>query len=331
MAGSNARPWRILVVDDEDDMHVVTRAAIRRVTFAGRGVEMISAHSARKAMQELTEDRTFALVLLDVKMETPTAGLDLVKWIRTTLGNQAVRIILRTGHPGEVPEASVIADYDINDYKEKGELDIGRLRTCLISSFRAYRQIRELEMVREHLRTLIESSDMFTRLRNLELFAQSILGQISAMIDPETGMDSVIFLRKAGGQPGSNQNDRPELEMFSVIGQWRYDKVASVEDLDPTIVELARNSVASQDNIYQEGAAALYFAGSEGEIVAYVEYPGVLSDVHKALLSLFATRMARNLLRARRLELDEGLSEVETLRNRVAELEAKLAAAGRSE
>ncbi len=45
-----------------------------------------------------------AVVLLDVIMESDTAGLDLVEFIRKELKNETVRIILRTGQPGQAPE-----------------------------------------------------------------------------------------------------------------------------------------------------------------------------------------------------------------------------------
>jgi hypothetical protein len=55
-------------------------------------------------------------------METNHAGLDLVKSIRADLKQHQIRLILRTGQPGEAPEESVIRDYDINDYKNKTEV-----------------------------------------------------------------------------------------------------------------------------------------------------------------------------------------------------------------
>ncbi|MBL0029243.1 MAG: hypothetical protein IPO95_09300 [Rhodanobacteraceae bacterium] len=68
------------------------------------------------------------MMLLDVVMESDQAGLDLVKVIRNELGNRFVRIVLRTGQPGQAPEQDVIANYDINDYKDKTELTAQKLR-----------------------------------------------------------------------------------------------------------------------------------------------------------------------------------------------------------
>ena len=75
-----------------------------------------------------------AVILLDVVMETDDAGLELVDYIRTQLKNETVRIILRTGQPGQAPERRVIVDYDINDYKAKTELTADKLFTALTAA-----------------------------------------------------------------------------------------------------------------------------------------------------------------------------------------------------
>ena len=85
------------------------------------------------------------LVLLDVVMESNHAGLDLVKTIRSDLKNHQIRLILRTGQPGEAPEEHVIRDYDINDYKNKTEVTAIKLKTLLYSALRAYRDICIIE------------------------------------------------------------------------------------------------------------------------------------------------------------------------------------------
>ena len=79
-----------------------------------------------------------AIILLDVIMETDDAGLEFVKYVREVLGNQLVRIILRTGQPGQVPEKSVIINYDINDYKTKTELTTSKLYTTVLTALRSF-------------------------------------------------------------------------------------------------------------------------------------------------------------------------------------------------
>lgn len=117
------KPWRILIVDDEIDIHTVTKMALKRFELEERGVEFLSAFSSKEAKQVIEENDDIALIFLDVVMETDDAGLLVAKWLREEKKNVLTRIILRTGQPGQAPEEDVIMNYDINDYKQKTELD----------------------------------------------------------------------------------------------------------------------------------------------------------------------------------------------------------------
>ena len=112
--------WTVLVVDDDDEVHHATMFALQNATVLERPLKLLHARSAAEA-RAILEDRghEIAVVLLDVVMETPEAGLDLVAVIRRELELAEPRIILRTGQPGYAPELSVVRDYDINDYKTK--------------------------------------------------------------------------------------------------------------------------------------------------------------------------------------------------------------------
>src|SRR5690349_10650341 len=113
-AGSAAaaeKPWRVLIVDDDPDIHVVTRLCLQGFRFESRELEWLSAYSAAEGRQLLETKPDIALILLDVVMETPRAGLDLAQAIRNQLNNHAVRIVLRTGEPGEAPPLSVVEEY----------------------------------------------------------------------------------------------------------------------------------------------------------------------------------------------------------------------------
>ncbi|MFA7429511.1 MAG: HD domain-containing phosphohydrolase [Rhodospirillaceae bacterium] len=141
---SRAQPWLLLVVDDEEQVHAVTQLALDGVSFEGRPVHLLSAYSAAEASAILQAEPEVALVLLDVVMETETAGLSLVRWIRRDLGNRDIRIVLRTAHPGHAPERRVILDYDINDYKTKTELTSDRLFSTVVAGLRSYQQVRTI-------------------------------------------------------------------------------------------------------------------------------------------------------------------------------------------
>lgn len=145
------RPWQILIVDDDLDVHAVTRLALHKVRYKNRPLKFLSAYSRQEAYVMLRDTPDIALVLLDVVMETDDAGLSLARQIRAELNNQMVRVVLRTGQPGQAPEQSVVMEYDINDYKSKTELTAQKLFTSVISSLRAYESLIAAERSRSEL------------------------------------------------------------------------------------------------------------------------------------------------------------------------------------
>lgn len=141
MTASNSdQPWPVLVVDDDPDMHAVTALILEDVQFRGRALHFSHAHSAAEARSMLAE-RTYALALLDVVMETDNAGLELVRHLRSALDQQHTRIIIRTGQPGTAPEWLTVSDYDINGYEDKSMATAQRLRTAVVTALRTYDQI----------------------------------------------------------------------------------------------------------------------------------------------------------------------------------------------
>ncbi|MBK9238424.1 MAG: GGDEF domain-containing response regulator [Rhodoferax sp.] len=137
--------WRLLIVDDEPDVHRATTFALNGLSIFGRSLEFLHAYSAEQAIAILREERNIAIVLLDVVMEREDAGLALVKVIRRDLNLTDIRIILRTGQPGYAPEIETIHAFDINDYKTKSELTRAKLYATITSALRTYEQIRALD------------------------------------------------------------------------------------------------------------------------------------------------------------------------------------------
>ena len=137
--------WRLMVVDDEPDVHRATTFALTGVKILGRPLEFLHAYSATEAEALLKTESDVAVVLLDVVMEREDAGLALIKTIRQDLKLTELRIILRTGQPGYAPEIETIHDFDINDYKTKSELTRTKLYATVTAALRAFEQIRKLD------------------------------------------------------------------------------------------------------------------------------------------------------------------------------------------
>jgi signal transduction histidine kinase/HPt (histidine-containing phosphotransfer) domain-containing protein/FixJ family two-component response regulator len=171
-AAPRGEPWRVLLVDDAPEVHVITRLALRDCDYLDRPIAFVSAYSAAEAREQLALHDDWAVAFIDVVMETDSAGLELVNHIRRGLGNTAVRLILRTGQPGQAPERQVIRDFDINDYIDKTSLTADQLYTATLASLRAYHDIAQLRLADQRYTMLNQSLELRVQERTAELLRE---------------------------------------------------------------------------------------------------------------------------------------------------------------
>lgn len=153
--------WKVLIVDDDAEVHHVTRLALGDFRFEDKKLEFVSIYSGEEARTLIADHPDTAVILLDVVMEQENAGLDFVRHLRDELGNRLIRIILRTGQPGQAPEERVIADYDINDYRTKTELTAQKLFNSMIVALRSFRDLMQIEAHKTELQSLVASFERF--------------------------------------------------------------------------------------------------------------------------------------------------------------------------
>ena len=164
-SSSPSPPWKLMIVDDEPAIHLLTRTVLQDFRFEERGFSFVDAYTGEQAIQLIQQHPDTAVMLLDVVMENDHAGLDVVRYIRETLHNPFVRIILRTGQPGQAPEHEVITKYDINDYKLKSMLTTQSLDTAIISALRSYRDLCVIEQQRQALEQALEEAKIAQKAR----------------------------------------------------------------------------------------------------------------------------------------------------------------------
>ncbi len=186
---SSNKTWKVLIVDDEEEIHVVTRLALHDFSFGGRHLEFISAYSGAEARELICKHPDTAIILLDVVMETDSAGLDVAQYIRQELGNHFVRIVLRTGQPGLAPERRVLKVYDINDYRAKTELTQDRLFSVIYTALSSYRDLVSLARSRHQLIGLVNEIEQLSHLaaRDLQVPLNSVVSSVrrlSTIQDP---------------------------------------------------------------------------------------------------------------------------------------------------
>ena len=275
------RLWRVLIVDDDVDVHAVTRLALRNVSFKGRELELFSAYSGREAFDILRDTPDIALVLLDVVMETDDAGLLLARRIREELHNAIVRVVLRTGQPGQAPEQRVIIEYDINDYKAKTELTTQKLFTTVISALRAYESLNMLERSRVGLGKILAGATNLYQIHSLREFASGVLNQVSAILD--VGADGVLCLM---------QGDTGPATVVAATGGYaplaENERMPTEHPLWPAIAK----AFAEKKSQFEHPANVLFIHTQEREVAISVTPPWPLAQIQRDLLEVFCQRIA---------------------------------------
>ncbi len=184
--------WIVLLVDDEPEVHEITRLVLTNARYAGRPIELHSTSSAAEARSFLRAHPQTALVLLDVVMESDDAGLALVRYIRDELHNADLQIVLRTGQPGMAPERDVVLRFEINGYFLKTEITAQKLHSIVISALRAFQNIGALRQSRRLATVGAANDERDLRRQTLESeFARAIDGgALYLLAQPEVGLAS---------------------------------------------------------------------------------------------------------------------------------------------
>lgn len=130
--------WVVLVVDDDPSVLRLTQLVFSTLELEGRPLRIITATSGSEARAVLEQRSDVAVALVDVVMETETAGPDLVRWMRTRDALADVRIIIRSGQPGRSTSDALWEALGIHDYWSKTAISVAESRARLGRQIRAY-------------------------------------------------------------------------------------------------------------------------------------------------------------------------------------------------
>ena len=277
----------MLIVDDEQEVHQLTRLVLKNYEFEGRGLRMESAYSGGGAREMLRAHPDVAVILLDVVMEAEDAGLRLIRYIREELNNHAVRIILRTGQPGQAPEQEVVSQYDINDYQAKTDLTSQKLYTSVTSALRAWRDIQSLARKKDGLQRIIDSSPSLFEWHSRTDFARGILKELVHLAGPEHG-----------GQGGHEGLTARKVDgRFSILaGTGRFQTTVGRDLLDvvpeTTRVFLKRAQRQGSDFFHADGYLNIIRADNDEEILFLLKPGPGAPPLEEDLIRIYMSNVA---------------------------------------
>ncbi len=279
--------WKILIVDDDKEVHSITTLVLKKFRYDDRGLDFIHAYSAEEAREILSKHPDIAVTLLDVVMETNDAGLLLVDYIRNTLANSFIRIILRTGQPGEAPEERVIIEYDINDYKEKTELSSQKLITVMLSSLRSYQDIQTIEANRLGLERIIDASATLFEQRSLKQLASGVLTQLVSILH----MHPDALVCETSGCAVTDSQDN--FEILAATGC--YDSLIDANSLqqlpDKIKTDICEASDKQKCLCYEDRYVGYFPSDSGRKVFIFCEGLGWMDELNRALIEIFCSNV----------------------------------------
>ena len=297
------KPWCILLVDDDAEVHAVTRLALKGFEFQGSQLELISAHSGLAGRDVFHSRDDIALAIVDVVMETDHAGLDLVHYVRNTLQNHRTRLVMRTGQPGQAPEDRVIRDYDIDDYKEKTDLTIQKLRTLLYSKLRAYRDLCIIEYQRDGLTRVLGATAMVQNAESLTVFATAVLDQLTSLLNLDRSALYCIVLPNP-------ENGEHQSKTIAATGDFvQYSTDTRFADLPEIVSQRFAQVLEQRAAQHFEDAYVVYTSSKNGGCnLLYLKHAVELEKMDRQLLEVYTQSVA---ITFENINLQEELGETQ--------------------
>lgn len=283
-----SNPWKIIIADDEKEVHDITRMVLADYLYDGRPLQFYSTYSMQETIDLLSSQSHFAIILLDVVMEEDDSGLKVAKYIRESLKDHFIRIILRTGQPGKAPERSVISEYDINDYKSKTELTAQKLSTAITTSLRSYRDMRIIEKNRKGLEQILLSSPQLFEFKSLKQFATGVLTQLLSILRLD---EDSLYIRNSAFAVDHGDGS---LIILAATGKFTDFVDRPIHAILPEkILERLKKAVSEKTDIFENDAYIGYFHSKKNsQNLIYMSGINRLNEMDKNLLRIFASNVA---------------------------------------
>lgn len=280
-------PWLVVIIDDEEDVHTITKLTIGSFQVDNRPIKFISAYSKAEGIKVFNEHQDIALAIVDVVMESDSAGLELIDYVRNTLENHKVRLVLRTGQSVKVPESDVISRYDINDYKDKTELTTQKLKTLFYATIRSYRDIITIERSKKSIHNVLKSTSNVLKSSTLSNFANAVLEQIVLL---QGNKSHAVY---ASTFPNKKNHERQE---YFVAATSKYRNESELNDyysLPADIQQKFEASLSKKSSMrFKDGYVAYLKTSSGHQNVLAILSENEIEDADLEMLELYCSNVS---------------------------------------
>lgn len=284
------RKVKVLIVDDDEEVHTVTKLALNDFVYNNAKLHFLSAFSEKEAKEIICDNPDIAVVFLDVVMEEEDSGLKLVQYIRNEVNNHEIRIVLRTGQPGHAPERKVIFDFDINDYKEKTELTSQKLFTTMVSYLRAYESIHLANLNKKGLEKVVEATNNLFEVHSIKKLSSIVLDQITSILR----ISGKLEVEKPSGFIAFKENN----EFSITTGNGKYEKKLNLNMKDvlmPYTYNKIENCLKSNKIVSIDENLIIHFkTNPDMEYILFIdnldEHGG--SSIDNTLIEIFSTNIS---------------------------------------
>lgn len=184
LRGANRQPlaWRVLIIDDDPEVHDCVRGALAGLTLFDRPLELLQCSHGDNARALLLGGHDLAVVMVDLVSQHAGGGLAWVDFIRHTASLRNTRLVLRTGAPHGAPDLDTLLRYDINDYHTKTDLTPDRWRVIAARSLQSYQRLCAFETSRRSMEAIVCASAALLEHTDLRAFATGIVTQLAALL-----------------------------------------------------------------------------------------------------------------------------------------------------
>lgn len=140
-------PSKILIVDDQEDILLITRMSLRRLHWKNQSLDLHLASSGSESIAFIKDHPDTQVVIMDIMMEYDRAGLDAIDAIHAL--QPQIQLIVQTAQAGLLSEQEVIRNYPIVNYLTKSADSSQRLGNMVLLALKNYERLRPVSVKRQ--------------------------------------------------------------------------------------------------------------------------------------------------------------------------------------